>query len=179
MVDKPSSPKRFHLVATSPCEVRNCFCAPRLNIMKIQGVPGNSVVCAQKLARAREHMHCRHQACTYTLFVHRNVHIPSPVATTHTCTHLFAWWTFIRMQRRGIMWFKQSRSWQTRSPTELKISPNTLRDQIIGPYVDLAQSSQTLVCVQYVHVCLSGCGACLHTCTALGNINLWICGGGI
>lgn len=105
--------------------------------MKIQGVPGSAVMCVQELTQAREHVHSRHQACMLTMLTHRlcHTHIHKH---TDMHTHLLAWWTFIRMQSGGIMWFKQSRSWQTRSPAELKISPNTLRDQIIGPYVDLA-----------------------------------------
>lgn len=150
-------PERFHLVATSPCEVTNCFCAPQLNIMKIQGVPGDAPMCVQAHTRAREHS--RHRAHTHARTI---VHADIP-PLTHTCTHLFAWWTFIRMQSGGIMWFKQSRGWQTRSPAELKINPNTLRDQIIGPYVDLARSSHTCLCVQYVHVCLRA--DMWHVCT--------------
>lgn len=146
-------------MATSPCEVTNCFCAPQLNIMKIQGVPGNAVMCGQTLAQP-----CQIPGMQIHTAVQRNAHIPS-LLHTHIRTHLFAWWTFIRMQSRGIMWFKQSRSWQTRSPAELKISPNTLRDQIIGPYVDLAQSSQTCVCGTGC-ACVSVSGFCVwHVCT--------------
>lgn len=148
------APKRFHLVATSPCEVTNCFCAPQLNIMKIQGVPGNAVMCVQIRVHA----------------AHTPARIPSP-PPPHA--HPFAWWTFIRMQNGGIMWFKQSRSWQTRPPAELKISPNTLRDQIIGPYVDLPQSSLTCVCVRYRQVCQGVDGwSCVHTCTVLDNTRM-------
>lgn len=93
-----------------------------------------------------------------------NDHMASPLpwhthSHTHKHTQSFAWWTFIRMQSRGIMWFKQSRSWQTRSPAELKINPNTLRDQIISPYVDLSQSSQTHMYTQYMKVRLAQCAA--------------------
>ena len=164
MADKPLPPKRFHLVATSPCEVTNCFCAPQLNIMKIQGVPGNALMCVQILAHRRGGTHalripCVHQhtPCTYKM----PTYLLHMYTQTDTHTHLFAWWTFIRVQSGGIMWFKQSRSWQTCSPAELKISPNTLRDQIKGPYVDLDQSSQNCVCVCVHSVC-----ACVwHVCT--------------
>lgn len=134
-----STPKRFHLVATSPCEVTNCFCAPQPNIMKIQGVPVNAVMCVHEqgntwtsdMRNTHTHTHPCTYKCSHTL----------STAATYTCTHLFAWWTFIRMQNRGIIWVKQSGSWQTRSPAKLKISPNTLRDQITGSYVDLPQSN--------------------------------------
>lgn len=92
----------------------------------------NALMCVQVHTQACAHVHTKTRA-----------DIPSLPLQHNTCTHLSAWWTFIRMQSGGIMWFKQSRGWQTRSPAELKISPNTLRDQIIGPYVDLAQSSHT------------------------------------
>lgn len=84
--------------------------------------------------RARE----RGDVCpnTQTAKGTRALQIACRYALTHT--HLSARWTLIRMQSGGIMWFKQSRSWQNRSPTELKIKPNTFRDQITGPYVDLA-----------------------------------------
>lgn len=55
------------------------------------------------------------------------------------------------------MWFKQSRGWHTRSPAELKINPNTLRDQIIGPYVDLAQSSHTSTAILAYSTCMCAC----------------------
>lgn len=100
-------------------------------------------------SESTQHVHPRYQVCTQThTHIWRRSHTVS-TATTHTHAHtrLFAWWTFIRMQSRGIMWFKQSRHCQTRPPAEFKISPNTLRDQIIGPYVDLTQSSHTCVCV--------------------------------
>ena len=70
------------------------------------------------------------------------------------------------------MWFKQSRSWQTCSPAELKISPNTLRDQIKGPYVDFGQSSQNCVCVQWVCMCVCVCGMFAHMC----SIRKHLCG---
>lgn len=148
--------------------------------MKIQGVPGNSLMCVQTRTRAREHS--RYQGCRHTLLYMLTYLLYH--CNTHTHTHLFAWWTFIRMQSGGIMWFKQSRGWQTRSPAELKISPNTLRDQIIGPYVDLAQSSHTCVCVcicsVYMCVCEQICDMFAHMSSIKQTCcSVWITGGGL
>lgn len=107
----------------SPCEDTNCFCALQLNIMKIQGV-----MCVQLLARARS----------------------PPPWHMGTCTQAFAWWTFIRMQSRRIMWFKQSSSWQTCPPCWIKDKSKHLET---ADYVDLAKPVSVWFSVRVLHTC--------------------------